>query len=252
MKTSIFIPVRLQSERLPKKALKKIDNKPMIQYLIERLQKIKKIDNIVICTTEDSSDDELVKFLEKNNFVYFRGSKNDILDRFLKTAQKFKTDFIIAVDGDDIYSDPICIEKIISEHKKSKADCFQITGVPVGFTPIGFKTTTLKNICSLKNTSDTETGYGRFFFNEKLFKIQKIPIKLKISFPKDLRMSLDYDADFKVAKKNFKKFGNDFNIEDILTFLTENPKILTELIELQIKWNQHWNKNLSDTSIRDM
>lgn len=252
MKTSIFIPVRLQSERLPKKALKKIDNKPMIQYLIERLQKIKKIDNIVICTTEDSSDDELVKFLEKNNFVYFRGSKNDILDRFLKTAQKFKTDFIIAVDGDDIYSDPICIEKIISEHKKSKADCFQITGVPVGFTPIGFKTTTLKNICSLKNTSDTETGYGRFFFNEKLFKIQKIPIKLKISFPKDLRMSLDYDADFKVAKKIFKKFGNDFNIEDILTFLTENPKILTELIELQIKWNQHWNKNLSDTSIRDM
>ena len=64
MVTSIFIPVRLQSERLPKKALKKINGKPIIQYLIERLQKIRNIDNVVICTTNNSSDDELIEFLK--------------------------------------------------------------------------------------------------------------------------------------------------------------------------------------------
>ena len=103
MKISVFIPVRLKSERLAKKALKKINGKPVIQYLIERLQNVKELDNIVICTTNDSSDDELVKFLEKEKLAYFRGSTNDILDRFLKTTQKFQTDFIIAVDGDDIF-----------------------------------------------------------------------------------------------------------------------------------------------------
>ena len=170
MLTSIFIPVRLQSERLPKKALKKINGKPVIQYLIERLQKIKNIDNVVVCTTDHSSDDELIKFLKENDFSYFRGSNNDILDRFLKTAQKFRTDFIIAVDGDDIYSDPDYIEKILTESKKYDADCYHITGVPVGFTPLGFKTSTLEKICSVKNTTNTETGYGRFFFNKQLFK----------------------------------------------------------------------------------
>ena len=252
MKISVFIPVRLKSERLAKKALKKIDGKPVIQYLIERLQNVKELDNIVICTTNDSSDDELVKFLEKEKLAYFRGSTNDILDRFLKTTQKFQTDFIIAVDGDDIYCDPNHIKKIITEFRKSKSDCYQIKGVPVGFTPIGFKTSTLTKICSLKTTTNTETGYGRFFFNKKLFNISEINFKLKTPFPDDLRMSLDYEIDFKIAKKIFSKFGNDFHVDDIMDFLSNNPKILDELINLQIKWNQHWNKNLSDMSIRDM
>jgi len=252
MVSSIFIPIRLKSERLPKKALKKINGKSMIQYLIERLQKVKNIENIVICTTNHSSDDELIEFLEKKNFAFFRGSSKDILDRFLKAAQKFKTDFIIAVDGDDIYSEPDYIEKILTEFKKYNSDCYHITGVPVGFTPIGFKTSTLQKICSLKNTTNTETGYGRFFFNKQLFNIHEIRVKLKTSFPKDLRMSLDYETDFKIAKKIFKEFGNNFHIEDILNFLSENPKILQELIKLQKKWDQHWNKNLSDTSTRDM
>lgn len=252
MSTSIFIPVRLKSQRLPKKALKKINGKPMIQYLIERLQKIKNIDNIVICTTNHPSDDELVEFLKENSFSYFRGSNNDILDRFLKTSQKFKTDFIIAVDGDDIYSDPDYIEKILTEFKKHDADCYHIIGVPVGFTPLGFKTSTLTKICSIKNTTNTGTGYGRFFFNKQLFKIHEIHVKLKIPFHKNLRMSLDYETDFEIAKKIFNKFGNTFHIEDILIFLSKNPEILKELIELQIKWDQHWNMNLSDTSTRNM
>ena len=250
MLTSIFIPVRLQSERLPKKALKKINGKPMIQYLIERLQKINNIDNVVVCTTDHSSDDELIKFLKENDFSYFRGSNNDILDRFLKTAQKFRTDFIIAVDGDDIYSDPDFIEKILTESKKYNADCYHITGVPLGFIPLGFKTSTLEKICSVKNTTNTETGYGRFFFNKQLFKIHEIHIELKTTFPKNLRMSLDYETDFEIAKKIFNKFGNTFHIEEILVFLSENPKILKELNELQIKWDLHWNKNLSDISTK--
>ena len=122
----------------------------------------------------------------------------------------------------------------------------------MGFTPIGFKTSTLTKICSLKTTTNTETGYGRFFFNKKLFNISEINFKLKTPFPDDLRMSLDYEIDFKIAKKIFSKFGNDFHVDDIMDFLSNNPKILDELINLQIKWNQHWNKNLSDMSIRDM
>ncbi len=251
MQYDVFIPVRLNSKRLPKKALKKINDKPIIQYLIERLQQLKKIKNIVICTTTEDSDDELVKFLELNNFSYFRGSIEDILDRFLHAAEKFNSDFIIAIDGDDIYCDPDLISKIIDESENSDADCIKMDGVPVGFTSFGFKTLTLKKICQLKKTSNTETGYLRFFDDDKLFFIKKIIIPLKSTFPKDLRMSLDYEEDFKIAEIIFKKMENNFHIDDILKFLSDNPLILDELHTLQTKWDEHWNKNLSDCTMKE-
>ena len=170
----------------------------------------------------------------------------------IDSAQKFQIDFIIAVDGDDIYCDPDYVQKILTKFEKHDADCYHITGAPVGFTPLGFKTSTLEKICSIKNTTNTETGYGRFFFNTQLFKIHEIHVKLKTSFPKNLRMSLDYQTDFEIAQKIFNKFGNNFHIEDILIFLSKNPEILKELTELKTKWDQHWDMNLSDISIRDM
>ena len=251
MKYHIFIPVRLKSKRLPKKALKKIDGKPIIQYLIERLHQLKKINDIIICTTTEDSDNELIDFLEKNHFSYFRGSTEDILDRFLHAAMKFNSDFIIAIDGDDIYCDPDLITKIIDEFENSNADCIKIENVPVGFTSFGFKTSTLEKICQLKKTSNTETGYLRFFDNDKLFVIKKIMVKLKTSFPQNLRMSLDYDEDFKIAEIIFKKMGNNFHIEDVLKFLSNNPSIINELDALQTKWDKHWDENLADCSMDD-
>ena len=252
MNYDIFIPIRLESERLPKKALKKIDDVPIIQYLIDRLQGIDKINNIVVCTTSNTSDDELVKFLDDQNFSYFRGSDKDILDRFLNASIKFDSDFIIAVDGDDIYCDPLIIPKIIDIFEKTNADYVNVKGLPVGFTPIGFKREVLKKICEIKITDDTETGYGRFFENEKLFNIQTIKITPNNQYPSNLRMSLDYEEDFKIAQIIFKKLGNDFQVDDILKLLNDSPDLLNQLKNLQIKWDKHWDENLSNTSIKDI
>ena len=61
----VFIPVRLDNKRLPGKALKKINDVPIIFYLIKRLQSSSMIRNIVVCTTTNKSDDVLVQFLEQ-------------------------------------------------------------------------------------------------------------------------------------------------------------------------------------------
>ena len=71
MNTDIFIPVRLDSSRLPKKHLKKINNIPIIELLVQRLKKVKNVRNIVVCTTNKKSDDELVKFLVKKKHIIF-------------------------------------------------------------------------------------------------------------------------------------------------------------------------------------
>ena len=71
MNIDIFIPARLDSSRLPKKHLKKINNIPAIELLVNRLQKVKGFRNIIVCTTNKKSDDELVEFLIKKERIIF-------------------------------------------------------------------------------------------------------------------------------------------------------------------------------------
>ena len=95
MQADIFIPARLDSTRLPEKHLQEINHVPIIKHLVNRLNSCNSIKNIIVCTTNSKHDDKLVQFLEKENILTFRGSKFDILERFLNAARKFNTDIII-------------------------------------------------------------------------------------------------------------------------------------------------------------
>jgi len=73
MNIDIFIPARLDSSRLPKKHLQKINNIPIIELLVQRLKKVKNVRNIIVCTTNKESDDELVKILAKKKYYILEG-----------------------------------------------------------------------------------------------------------------------------------------------------------------------------------
>ena len=100
MNADIFIPVRLNSLRLPNKHLKVIGEKPLLQHLIDRLKTAQKIRNVVVCTTTNVSDDPLIQFLENEKISYFRGNEKDILVRFLDAAKRYGTDIIVDVEGE--------------------------------------------------------------------------------------------------------------------------------------------------------
>ena len=69
-----------------------INGEPLIKILVKRLQKSELIRNVIVCTTDQKTDDELVEFLEKENILVFRGSEKDIIHRFLKAAEFFQTE----------------------------------------------------------------------------------------------------------------------------------------------------------------
>ena len=72
MNVDIFIPARLDSKRLSKKHLMEINGEPLIKILVKRLQKSELIRNVIVCTTDQKTDDELVEFLEKENILVKR------------------------------------------------------------------------------------------------------------------------------------------------------------------------------------
>ncbi len=252
MNCDVFIPIRLSNTRLPKKALKEINGIPVVKYLIERIKKSKKIRNVVVCTTKNEKDNELVEFLKKENYMFYRGSESDILARYLDTAKNFDTDFIVSVDGDDIYSDPSYIDKIITAYEKTNADYVDMINFPFGIASVGIKRDALVKVCELKKTNNTETGYRLFFHNEKIFKVHKMEPKNNIKFPKELRLTLDYNEDLDLAKEIISKLGNDFHLEDIIELFEKNPELLQITDNLEERYKQHWNRNVADTQLKDI
>lgn len=251
MNYDVFIPIRLSNTRLPKKALKEINGIPVVQYLIDRIKKSKKIRNVVVCTTNNENDNQLVEFLKKNNYLFYRGNENDILIRYLDAAYNFNTDFIISVDGDDIYSDPFYVDKMISEYEKTNADFIDMVDFPFGIASVGIKKEALEKVCKLKKTDNTETGYRLFFHNEQIFKIHQIRPE-NIRFPKELRLTLDYQQDLDLAEKIFGELGNDFHLEDIIRLFERKPELLQITANLEELYKMHWNKNVANTQLKDI
>jgi len=258
MNADIFIPVRLGSSRLPEKHFRKIDGQPVIKYLIERLKSTKKIRNIIVCTTNLKSDDPLIEFLEKEDILYYRGSSKDILVRFLDASKQFKTDIIVDVEGDKIYTDPVFVDKIVEKMSNSDIDYIEgkssnenkepVHGIH-GVVPAGIRVSILKKICNLKKTNNTETGYREFFINNEIVKCGFLLLDSEIKFPENIRLTLDYPEDLELAKNVFKELGNNFHLLDILNLFNKKPELLKITEPLIKKWEKEYKKNLTNFTL---
>ncbi len=254
MNIDIFIPVRLDSNRLPKKHLQLINEKPALQNLIERMTNCKEIRHIIVCCTTDITDDELVNFLESKQIKFFRGNKKDILQRFLDAAKKFDTDIIIDVEGDKIYTDPQYVDQLANRLKSTNVDFIIGNDSKINFNasnhfvhgliPAGFKKSSLEKICKLKKTDDTETGYHEFFIkspdvNFEFFKIETNDFLNKI------RLTLDYPEDLKLAENIFTNLKSNFSKVQLIDLFEKDPELLKITENVGNKWVQNYEKNKS-------
>ena len=120
MKVLAIIQARLGSTRFPNKVMQKLGNKTIIQILIERLSKTKLIDKIIVATTKSKNDNKLVNHIKSLKKEFFRGSENDLLDRYYKTAKIYKPNYVLRITADCPFIDFQIVDKVISSHLKSK------------------------------------------------------------------------------------------------------------------------------------
>tara|TARA_A100001015_G_scaffold318713_1_gene439422 strand:- start:411 stop:1094 length:684 start_codon:yes stop_codon:yes gene_type:complete len=120
--TAAIIQVRLNSKRLPGKALLKIHKKSILENIIIRLKKSKFIKKIVVSTSNKKSDLPIVDFCKKNKILFYNGSLNDVFDRVKKTSIKFKLKYFIRICADSPLIDPKLIDTGISKFLNGKFD----------------------------------------------------------------------------------------------------------------------------------
>src|SRR3954454_10556313 len=100
MKTVCTIEARMTSSRLPGKVLLEAAGKPLLEHMVERLRRVRALDEIVITTTEEASSEPIVDLADRLGIACFRGSEEDVLVRVLGAAQAHEADLIVETTGD--------------------------------------------------------------------------------------------------------------------------------------------------------
>jgi len=108
-----IIQARMSSSRLPGKAMCELSGQTMLQYMLERVQRAKLLDGVVLATTTDPSDDILAQLSQNICLPYYRGSLHDVLDRFYQAAAQFQADVVVRLTADCPLIDPDLIDRTV-------------------------------------------------------------------------------------------------------------------------------------------
>lgn len=239
MKLGIIIQARLTSKRFPRKVLKKINDKTIIEILINNLKKLNKINKIIIAIPNNKNNDPLAKFLIKKKFIIFRGEENNVLKRYYETAKKFNIKNIIRITADCPLIDTDIINELIEHYFKNKCDYASNTNPPT--FPHGMDVEIFKYKLLEEAARNAKTNFQREHVTPYIKKIAKQKFNLKnILAGKNIRVTLDWIEDYKVLKKIFKHFKPKISIKlkDIINFYKLNP--------LVFKINQKYNIRTND------
>ena len=240
MNFSIIIQARTGSSRFPEKILHKIDNRPVIEYLVDSLLKKFNNKNIVIATTKLYRDNQIIKILKKKNIRFFRGSENNVLNRYLNCAKKFNIKNIIHITSDCPLVDVNLICKMKKIFASKKLDYLANTYPPSKSKyPDGtdieiYKYQSLLKVSKFSRLEEDKEHVTNFFWkNPKIFKTMIIKKKNNIS---NYKYSLDYKNELVLIKKILKiiKFKKIYPSSDEITKIIRNTKELKKISDKNI------------------
>ncbi|MBT5399268.1 glycosyltransferase family protein [bacterium] len=228
----VIIQARMGSFRLPNKVMKKILNKPLIDYLLERVATAKRVDKIVLATTIKSEDDYLAEHVNSLGYDVFRGSDADVLSRYYHAFNKFKSktdksNAIVRITGDCPLIDAQLIDKVITEYQERNIDYVALSpDFAEGLDVEIFSETLLTQAFNkAKNPSEREHVALFFHNNKKLFNMYRVQNKTNDSC---YRITVDEEQDFIVIKEIIEHFYSNnlvLNTQNIKHYLDRNPNI---------------------------
>jgi spore coat polysaccharide biosynthesis protein SpsF len=119
MKVVIINQARMTSTRLPAKVMKQVLGKPLLEYQIERLKRVKLADQIVVATTINDTDQPIVDLCDRLSITSYRGSEDDVLARYHGAAIAYQADVVVRVTSDCPIIDPQVIDQVIQFYIES-------------------------------------------------------------------------------------------------------------------------------------
>ncbi len=229
MRVGIILQARMSSTRLPGKVLKQIEGKPMLWYIIERLKEVKQFDELVVATSDNVKDKEIVELARSCGVSYFIGSENDVLDRFYQAAKVFQFEQIVRATGDNPLVDPEETDRLISFHLGAAADYSSNktevnSGLPVGVGVEVFSLAALEKSWVEGKREDYREHVDEYILhNRNRFNVKVLPAPESKRAP-HLRLTVDTEADLSFMIDIYRRFyvpGRIVSVRQVVTYLTD-------------------------------
>lgn len=226
------IEVRMTSTRLPGKVLMPMAGKPALEQLIERLRRAKLVDEVVVATTTNATDDPIVALCEQMRCAYYRGSEGDVLARVSEAAQAHAADIVVEICGDCPLVDHRHVDRLLEIMEEGGYDAVA-NNIDRSF-PIGFDIRIVRAPLLIKLDKESKDPYDRehvsphFFTNPDLYKVGGLSAEDTMR-RRDIRLTLDYKEDYELISKVYEKLlptNDDFSAEDIVALFEREPELM--------------------------
>lgn len=222
MKTVIIVQARMTSTRLPGKVLKEVLGKPLLEYQIERLRRVKLADGIVIATTNNESDQPVVELCTRLNIHCFRGSEADVLARYQGAAVQYCADTVVRITADCPVIDPDLCDEVIEtfQARRKDVDYIMLKGYPCGLNIEVFSFKALNDAYTLApDGPDREHVTTYIYRHSDRFRCATITCPENLSHH---RWTVDTPEDFCLISKLLEELyprNPNFRMKDILDLL---------------------------------
>jgi spore coat polysaccharide biosynthesis protein SpsF len=215
-----LITARLKSSRLPRKAFLPIDGKPLLDHLLERLQRMDILEGIILCTSELPDDEPLVEWAIGKRIGFLRGNAVDVLDRMRLAARFAGAEDLFCVTGDNPFVSPEHGSDLMRFHRGGGFDFTATKGIPIGAYGYALSAVALERACHAKASEETEI-WGPYFTRGN-FKCGVFDVPSMAGLEK-MRLTVDTPEDYVLACRLAKDLGrSDFSLADVESWAGKN------------------------------
>ena len=225
------IQARLGSTRLPGKTMLLMNGESLLGHLLKRIRKSKHIHAVIVATTTEKKDDPIVEFAMEHGLKYYRGSEDDVLDRFYQTVGTFRLETIVRVTPDCPLLDPRVADRVIEKYLSGSYD--YVSNVLEPTYPDGFDTEVFsagalaKAWREARLPSEREHVTAYIVKHPELFRLCNV--RKDGEDLSSIRLTVDTRNDYEFISRVLEKLGmtdDIFHLEDILRVLKENPELM--------------------------
>lgn len=237
-KTVGIIQARMGSTRLPEKVLMDIGEQPMLSHVYERASHASLLDEVVVATSTEPADAAIESFCESHEIPCFRGSEDDVLDRYYQTATELDADTVVRLTADCPFLSPAVVDRVVREYGESDADYVSNTleyTHPDGLDVEVFDAGALETAWRDATDSDDREHVTLYIKRSDDFECANVENVLDMSayeFVREdvtLRWTVDYPADLEFVREVYDRLTAHghwvFDQQSVLELLERAPEL---------------------------
>lgn len=228
-KTVALIQARMSSSRFPGKVLETLEDVPLIVYMARRAARARRVDEAIVVTSTDASDDPLTEALHQASVPVFRGNLADVLQRYADAAQACAADTIVRLTGDCPLIDPDVIDAVVATRERAGADYASNVDPPTfpdGLDVECFTREALER-AQQQATRGPEREHVTLWMRDPASGLARANHRAASDLSQ-LRLTVDYPDDLRAVRRIVAALHDraTFDLHDILRVLAAHPEIL--------------------------